>query len=164
VAKKERAPVTEEAREQLALEYARRVRGLYSDASQRFEDERYSDVVCAVQEALELWVKALFLAKGLAAPKTHRLHHASLQDELAQLGARLRQKLTEEQWDRLDLPRALFLAGFWGEFYTVAKYGSDVIGVGPTHLFRRGEAQLALSHLEEVVEGFVRLFAPEEQA
>jgi hypothetical protein len=44
-------------------------------------------------------------------------------------------------------PRALY-SKFWSQFYTVAKYGLDRLGVGAGKLFGREEAELALKHAD----------------
>jgi len=48
----------------------------------------------------------------------------------------------------LDLPKVYLYSKFWSQFYTVAKYGLEKLGVGADKLFEKEEAELALKHAE----------------
>jgi len=47
-----------------------------------------------------------------------------------------------------ELPRVVFLTYFWAQFYPIAKYGIDELNLPPDELFKKEEAELAVSHAE----------------
>lgn len=161
--KRPRYSVTEEARGRFIDDYVDRAAGLEKDAKRQFRDKRYPEVVSTVQEALEFLVKALFHSARIPPPKFHQIHDPKFAQQLRGLSDSWKAALTSSQWTRFNLPRLLFLASFWAEFYLDAKYGSDPLGAGPSQLFGRKEARLALAHFGEVVETLGDVFAEMRQ-
>jgi HEPN domain-containing protein len=47
-----------------------------------------------------------------------------------------------------NLPRVIFLTYFWGQFYTIAKYGIEELEVSPEKLFEKEDAELAVKHAD----------------
>jgi hypothetical protein len=143
-----------------SADYLRKARNLYGDAIVRFEKGRYPDVVLAVQEALELAVKAIFREAELEAPRYHQINERQFRKELLALRGVVEGWKIEGGWDGTGLARVIFYADFWAQGYLAAKYGSDTLAASPSDLFGRPEAQLALDHLAEAVGHLGRLFGP----
>jgi len=144
-----------------SADYLRRARDLYLDAIRRFLEGRYPEVVSAVQEALELGVKAILIEAEVKPPRSHRIDERKFQDQLRALRCAVeRWDEVEGGWEGTGLARVVFYASFWGQGYTAAKYGSDALEASPRELFGRPEAELALSHLAEAVGRLQTLFGP----
>lgn len=138
-------------------EYMQRAGALYADAARRFDQGRYPEVVSAVQEALELTVKGLFHAAGIDPPARHQIDDRRFRDELRRVREAVRTwSPREDEWQNEGMGRIFFLASFWAQAYTAAKYGSDVLDLSPSELFGRREAALALNHFGEVVTALTR--------
>ena len=58
-------------------------------------------------------------------------------------------KKIPEKFKYLDFPKLYLYSKFWSNFYTVAKYGLEKLGVGADKLFEKEEAELALKHAEK---------------
>jgi len=152
MAKERSHSVREEARSRFIKDYVHRAFGLREDAKRQSEEKRYAEAVSTVQQALELLVKALFHEASVAPPRSHRIRDPRFGDRLVSLSDALKAALSPAKWQRLNLPRLFFIASFWGEFYLDAKYGSELLGAGPSQLLGPEEARLALAHFDEVVE------------
>jgi len=138
--------------DKFAQEYLRRAGGLYGDAYRRFNQERYPEVVSAVQEALELTVKGIFRAAGVDPPTHHQIDDRRFREELRNVRKAVRSwNPKEDEWQTMGIGRVFFLAGLWAQVYTQAKYGSEALDLSPSELIGRCEAALALSHFGEVV-------------
>ncbi len=159
----EERTMTEESRRTFVVDYLRKARNLHADAERRHKDKRYADVISAVQESLEFVIKALLIAARVEPPKTHQLHDRKFRPELTKLAENIKGDLDADAWQKLDLPRLLFLASFWSEFYLQAKYGSEVLGTGPYGLFREAEAALALAHLREAIGRLLEVYGHPSQ-
>lgn len=145
--------------------YFRRAGGLYADAQRRFSQGRYPETVSAVQEALELIVKGMFRAAGLDPPARHQIDDRKFAEELRRVREAVRTWYPrDDEWEDQRMGRIFFLASFWAQAYIAAKYGSDVLDVGPSELFGRREAALAVNHLGEVVMMFIRPIAKSKGA
>jgi hypothetical protein len=57
-------------------------------------------------------------------------------------------KMIPTQLKYVDFPEVYLYSTFWSQFYTVAKYGLEKLGVGADKLFEKDEAELALKHAE----------------
>jgi HEPN domain-containing protein len=122
------------------------------DANRHLRGKRYPEAILAVQEALELNAKVIFLATIGEYPKNHII------DE-RKFGGQIRKVLdhTPPTVDEERVVRALFVARFWGAFYTMAKYGMEGLQISPSRLFGKDEARLALAHLSEVLDSGAHL-------
>ncbi|MGC1121171.1 MAG: hypothetical protein WBA22_08755 [Candidatus Methanofastidiosia archaeon] len=49
----------------------------------------------------------------------------------------------------LNFPKLYLYSKFWMSFYTMAKYGLEILGIGADKLFGKEEAELALKHAEK---------------
>lgn len=178
------------------LDFTIRVRQRQDDAQRYYESQKFTEAVSAVQEALELLVKAMFLVAGLRYPRGHKLVQEKNKGDLAKVVEELPKVLTEAVplfdylkqnypanmsprvmselnvllRDRgilqdvldtegsivlsvlapvthMEIKRAIFMADFWGNFYTSAKYGDEVLETPPSALLGDYEAALAIRHL-----------------
>jgi HEPN domain-containing protein len=109
-----------------------------------------SECVQAAQQCVELSLKAVAALLGLDYPHTHGWNRDDLVKIVGQLQKRpLIDRLVERGF-QLRLPRLLLLAKFWGELYTLSKYGiQDGLLASARDLFDRQEAELAIKHAEE---------------
>ncbi len=115
---------------------------------------RHSEVAEAAQECIELSVKSILSLLDIEYPLSH-----GWEQDKKQFAAIARQIRDRELLDRLaahyldstiPLPRLLFLANFWAQFYKTAKYGFQVESLASARdLFDIGEAELAVKHAEE---------------
>jgi hypothetical protein len=112
---------------------------------------RHSECIEASQECIELSVKSVLSFLQVKYERRHGWHGDEFSDIAAQIQKkRLPEKLVEQGLAHIRLPRLLFLANFWAQFYLAAKYGFEVANLAPAQeLFELGEAELAVQHAEE---------------
>ncbi|MFB6216551.1 MAG: HEPN domain-containing protein [Candidatus Nanohaloarchaea archaeon] len=99
----------------------------------------YSNVISDCQQCIELSGKILFRLVGEHPPEQHDISFESGQKVL-------RAEFPDSFGSESNLPRVIFLTQFWNEFYLPAKYGEENYGIAPDNLFRKEEAELAVSH------------------
>jgi len=125
----------------------------------------YSEAVQACQECVELSVKAILTFLDIELPKTHGWDKERLGKIAEQVQKRrLLDKLTEHHL-HIQLPRLLFLANFWDQFYLQAKYDMEAGCLASAQdLFGRDEADLAIKHADECYNAAMQIrFVPEER-
>lgn len=123
-------------------------------AESELESHRYSESIQASQVCIELSVKSILSLMDIQYPPKHKWKQDS--QEFAQIakqvqGRRLLEKLAEQNLSFIvRLPRLLFLANFWAQFYIAAKYGFEVGYLASAKdLFDQGEADLGVRHAKE---------------
>jgi len=96
-------------------------------------------------------VKALLSLLDLEYAPSHgwsRQHLAKIASQIHE--RRLLHKLADQDLGYIRLPRLLFLANFWAQFYLTAKYGLEAGYLAPAQeLFQKQEADLAVEHARE---------------
>jgi HEPN domain-containing protein len=99
---------------------------------------------------VELSVKAVLAFLEVDFPKTHGWDKEKLGKVAEQVQKRsLLDKLAERHL-YIRLPRLLFLANFWDQFYLQAKYGMEAGYLASAQdLFGRDEAEIAVKHAHE---------------
>ncbi len=125
----------------------------------------YSDAVQDAQVCVELSVKAILALLDVEFPKAHGWDKEKLAKIAEQIQKiRLLDKLAEK-YLHMGLPRLIFLANFWDQFYLTAKYGMEAGYLASAQdLFGRAEAELAVSHAQECHAAASQLrFLPEEE-
>jgi len=127
--------------ETLAESYIRRAGNKLNEAKDQLKKFNYAESVSASQESTEFSVKALFLSLDVPFPPKHRIKEMKFKEAV--------QKLTPDEANSYNFPKVLLMARFWSEFYEVAKYGFEELGVGPDKLFAKAEAQVAIEHAGE---------------
>lgn len=115
---------------------------------------KYSEAIEASQECVELSVKSILSLLNIKFSRSHGWdqNKREFEDIAEQIQKRhLQDKLATEHVNHIvDLPRLLFLANFWAEFYLAAKYGFEVGNLASARdLFKKQEAELAVQHAEE---------------
>jgi HEPN domain-containing protein len=120
------------------------------------ENQKYahysSESVQAAQECVELSVKALLEFLEIKYPLAHGWNKEQLGKIAEQIQQRqILQRLTAENLNHtVRLPRLLFLANFWAQFYMQSKYGMEAGYLASAkELFGSTEAETAIRHAEE---------------
>jgi len=110
---------------------------------------RASDSIQASQVCVELSVKAILTFLGITYPPSHGWGRKELAEIAKKIEERDLIKRLEMQRRYLRLPRLLFLANFWSQFYLEAKYGLEAGYLAPAQeLFEMEDAALGVSHAE----------------
>ena len=117
--------------------YLHRARNKLVEAEEHLKKFNYSESISASQECIELSVKAIFLLLQEKYPRKHEFNEEEFEKILQMVPAQLKY---------LDLPKIYLYSKFWSQFYTVAKYGLEKLGVGADKLFEKEEAELARKH------------------
>jgi HEPN domain-containing protein len=120
-------------------------------AGEHFESRvRYSDAVQSAQVCVELSVKAVLTLLNLEFHKNHGWDGERLAKIAEQIQKRRILDKLAEKYIYIKLPRLLFLANFWDQFYLTAKYGMEAGYLASAQdLFDRTEAELAIKHAQE---------------
>jgi len=110
----------------------------------------YPEAVQAAQQCVELSVKAILVFLEIDFQKSHGWDKEKLNKIAEQIRDReLIQKL-EAQYVYIKLPRLLFLANFWDQFYLLAKYGMEAGHLATAReLFEKEDAELAVQHAKD---------------
>src|SRR5262249_29857780 len=100
----------------------------------------HSEAVEAAQECVQLSVKAILAFRDIDYTKTHGWDKERLGKIAKQIQERsLLDKLAQHVY--IQLPRLIFLANFWDQFYLLAKYGMEAGDLAAARdLFAREEA------------------------
>ena len=125
----------------LAESYYTRSSNKLDEARRQIEGFSYPESISASQESIEFAIKAIFLCIGESHPKSHEF----TDDQFIKVIA----KAPSEVKSTHNFPRLLLISRFWSQFYEIAKYGNEKLGIGPENLFKEHEAKLALRHAEE---------------
>ena len=99
----------------------------------------YAEAISSAQECLELSIKAVFLVLKGDYPKKHEFTEEEFEEVL---------RAIPKDLSYIKIYKLYLYSKFWSQFYTVAKYGLEKLGLGPEKLFDRAEAKLALKHAE----------------
>lgn len=112
---------------------------------------RFSESIEASQECIELSVKSILSLLDIDYPPSHGWSREQFSSIAKQIQERqLLDKLAAQNLSHIRLPRLLFLANFWAQFYLPAKYGFEAGYLAPAQdLFAKEEADLAARHAEE---------------
>ena len=132
---------------QTKRDYRAQLLGYIGDATariteaQRWLDQGYfANSVQDSQHAIELLAKCVFLIRDRPYPQAHVIPEDDFLDVITGL---------PPEAQNLNLPRLYLLHMFWFSFYSQAKYGLETLTAPAETLFRRNEAELALSHARE---------------
>lgn len=112
---------------------------------------KYSESIEASQECIELSVKSVLSFLNIE----YLPRHGWNKEEFSSIAKKIQEKqildrLAAQYLDQIRLPRLLFLANFWAQFYLPAKYGFEAAYLAPPQaLFDKEEAELAIRHAEE---------------
>src|SRR5262249_15145499 len=123
-----------------------------------------SDAVQAAQVCVELSVKAILTYLEVQFSKSHGWEN----DKLGKLAEQIQHCSLPEKLKAhnvfFHLPRLIFLANFWNQFYLLAKYGMETGHLASAQdLFGSDEAEIALKHAEECYHAALMLkFLPDD--
>jgi HEPN domain-containing protein len=129
----------------LAESFLKRAYNKLSEARGHLEMFHYAESVSSSQECIELSVKTIFLLLHGGLPRKHEFSEEEFENVLRKIPSEY-YKSHEYFCGYVDLCKVYLYSKFWSQFYTVAKYGFDRLGVGADKLFGREEAELALKH------------------
>lgn len=101
------------------------------------------NIIQDCQQAIEIYVKAMFKLVGVNPPQHHKLDFGNDRTE-GFLGSNFPDDFESED----ELARVIFLTHFWEQFYTEAKYGYPEKNLQPSDLFDIDDARRAIEHAE----------------
>ncbi|KYK34071.1 MAG: hypothetical protein AYK18_14570 [Theionarchaea archaeon DG-70] len=125
---------------EMAKSYLKRAYNKISEAREHLKHFNYSESISASQECIELSIKSVFLVLQEEYPKRHEFKEEEFENIL---------KKIPDNFEYLNFPQLYFYSKFWLSFYTTAKYGLEILGIGADKLFEKEEAELALKHAQK---------------
>ena len=125
----------------MAESFLHRAWNKLDEAREHLKKFNYPESISASQECIELSVKAIFLLFQKEYPRKHEFREEEFENILKMIPAKLKYKY-------LDIAKVYLYSKFWLQFYTVAKYGLEKLGIGADKLFEKEEADLALKHAD----------------
>jgi HEPN domain-containing protein len=123
----------------MAESFLHRAWNKLDEAGKHLKKFNYSESISASQECIELSVKAIFLLFQKEYPRKHEFREEEFENILKMIPAKLKY---------LDIAKVYLYSKFWLQFYTVAKYGLEKLGIGADKLFGKEKAELALKHAD----------------
>jgi len=125
---------------EMAESFLKRAWNKLKEAKEYLKNLNYPESISASQECIELSIKAIFLLLQEKYPKKHEFKEKDFEAILKEIPEKLKY---------LEFSKLYLYSKFWSNFYTVAKYGLEKLGVGADKLFEKEEAELALKHAEK---------------
>jgi len=124
---------------EMADSFIRRANNKLSEAKTHLEHWNYPESISASQECIELSIKSIFLLLKKDYPKKHEFDEEEFEKVLKEF---------PEKLNYLEIPKLYLYSKFWLQFYIIAKYGLETLGVGSEKLFEKEEAELAYKHAD----------------
>jgi len=124
----------------MAESFLKRAWNKLNEAREYLKEWKFSESISASQECIELSIKAIYLLLCGKYPKGHKFKEEDFETILENI---------PEELKYLEIHKLYLYSKFWAEFYTIAKYGLERVGVGADKLFEEEEARLALKHAEK---------------
>jgi HEPN domain-containing protein len=134
----------------MAESFLKRAWNKLDEAKNQLKSYRYPESLSASQECIEMSIKGIFLLLQEKYPKKHEF-------EEEEFVALLEKVPKNPEFEYLNFPQLYLFSKFWSNFYTVAKYGYEKLGIGPEKLFEKEEAELALKHADKCLHAANRL-------
>ncbi len=117
-------------------------------ANERASTENWAESIQAAYDCIDLSAKSTLALLDVEYPQDHRWTYNGMSGIAKQV--RQRGLLARLDANRIDLPRLLLVANFWGQFFLPVKYGYDSYFLAPPQdLFGEAEAKLAQQHALE---------------
>lgn len=112
--------------------------------------DRVSDSIQSSQVCFELSVKSILTLLDISYPPSHGWNRKEVGEIAKKIQERdLLNRLAAEGL-HIALPRLLFRANFWHQFYLESKYGIEVEYLAPAQeLFEKADGELAVKHAQE---------------
>lgn len=125
---------------EIAKGWIERASNKLAEAKEHLKSYHYSESISASQECIELSIKSILML----IQRSYHKRHEFKEEEFEQILNNIPEKLKN-----LDFPKLYLYSRFWSEFYTIAKYGLEKIGVPAQKLFEKEESELALKHADK---------------
>ncbi len=125
----------------MARSYLSNSRSSLDEARSQLEKFNYDKAVREAQESIEFAIKAIFYSFDVEPLKEHRFSEKDFQMMFQKVPEAARDDL-----ENLNIYKTYLYSLFWENFYTVAKYGLEVLKVGAGNLMEKEEAELAIKH------------------
>lgn len=126
--------------QELAGDWLKRAKNKLDEGKQVAEKLNSAEAVSAFQECIELSLKAASLLLIEKYPRDHKFDEKEFREMLDRIPENLR---------NLEFHKLYLYSKFWGNFYTIAKYGLENFGIGSNKLFAKEEAELAQKHADK---------------
>jgi HEPN domain-containing protein len=123
----------------LAYSWLERAENKLSEGRALLNKFKYPEAISSFQECIELSLKSLFLLLTDRYPKEHKFDEKEFEEILTKI---------PESLENIEFHKLYLYSRFWGNFYTVVKYGLEKFGIGPEKLFDESEANLAEKHAD----------------
>lgn len=133
---------------ELAKSWLERAKNRLEEGRQGIEKFHFSEAISAFQECIELSLKATSLLLIEKYPRDHKFDEKEFKEMLDKVPENLK---------NLEFHKLYLYSRFWGNFYTVAKYGLENFGIGANKLFGKEEAELAKKHADRCCSVSVQL-------
>lgn len=124
--------------ESLARSWIKRAKTVRQVAEQHSKNKHFAEAISMCQECIELTLKALYALILHSYPKQHDFTDAECKQVLTHAPHSLRNVV----------PKLFMYVRFWRQFYALAKYGHEVLLIGPEQLFGAADVQLAIHHAD----------------
>lgn len=125
---------------ELADDWLERARNKQNEGKQLVDKWNFAEAISAFQECIELSLKAASLLLIEKYPRDHKFDEKEFKEMLD----RIPDTLKNYEFHKLYL-----YSKFWGNFYTIAKYGLENFSIGSNKLFGKEEAELAQKHADK---------------
>lgn len=126
--------------QRLSASWIKRARNKFDEGEESLKKLKYSEAISSFQECIELSLKIISLLLLDKYSKDHKFDEKEFVKVLENIPKRL---------DNLELHKLYLYSKFWGNFYTTAKYGLEVLNIGADELFEKEEANLAQKHADK---------------
>lgn len=123
--------------QRLSASWLNRATNKLDEGEESLKKLKYSEGISSFQECIELSLKAISLVLLDKYSKDHKFDEKEFMKVLNNIPKRL---------EYLELHKLYLYSKFWGNFYTTAKYGLEVLSIGADELFEKEEAELAQKH------------------
>lgn len=143
-------PNEDQIKENIALanSWLKRAKNKLEEGKQSLTSSCYAEAISSFQECIEFSLKGISLLLLDKYPKDHKFNEKEFKEVLNRI---------PEALASLDFYKLYLYSRFWGNFYTVAKYGLENFGIGAEKLFEKEEAKLAQKHANRCYSAFCQL-------
>lgn len=124
----------------LAESWLKRAKNKLDEGRQSLDKWRYAEAVSSFQECIEFSIKSISLLLLDKYSKDHKFDEKEFKEILDNIPDTLQ---------NLEFHKLYLYSKFWGNFYTIAKYGLENFGIGAEKLFEKEEVELAQKHADK---------------
>lgn len=124
----------------LACSWIERAKNKLEEGVSLIDKLQYAESISSFQECIELSLKAVLILLLDKYQKDHKFDEKEFKEVLDRI---------PDSLENLEFHKLYLYSRFWGNFYTIAKYGLENFGIGAEKLFEEKEAKLAKEHAEK---------------